>query len=279
MYETFSDMSPIFCNSRISFESLGAYTQETGKRLNVSQTPRRLLVGGMRARKILLATPLLKWYLDHELTVSRIYQIVEFSPNPCFEKFTEDVSNARRRGDTDSAFEIFAETMKLTGNSAYGSMIMNKEKHVDITYCGSKEKASYFVSKKRFRNLTELDNNYFEIELAKSRITLDLPIQIGYFILQYAKLRMLEFYYDCLDKYCNRKNFELMSMDTDSLYMAMSGEVLTDIIKPDMRNNFNQEKRHWFPRTNPPEAVAFDRREPVFFLRRICWYINGGSLQ
>lgn len=76
---------------------------------------------------------------------------------------------------------------------------------------------------------------------------------------------MLEFYYDCLDKYCNREDFQLMSMDTDSLYMAMSGEVLTDITKPDMRNNFNQEKRHWFPRTNPPEAVAFDRREPGLF--------------
>lgn len=182
-------MSPIFCNSQISFESLGSYTQETGKRLNVSQTPRRLLVGGMRARKILLATPLLKWYLDHGLIVSRIYQIVEFSPNPCFEKFTEDVSNVRRRGDTDSAFEIFAETMKLIGNSAYGSMIMNKEKHVDITCCGSKEKASYYVFKKSFRNLTELDINYFEIELAKSRITLDLPIQIGYFYTSVRKVK------------------------------------------------------------------------------------------
>lgn len=78
LYETFSEMSPIFCNSRISFESLGAYTQETGKRLNVSQTPRRLLVGGMRARKILLATPLLKWYLDHGLTVSGFIKLLNF---------------------------------------------------------------------------------------------------------------------------------------------------------------------------------------------------------
>lgn len=98
--------------------------------------------------------------------------------------------------------------------------------------------------KQRFRNLTELDNNYFEIEFAKSRISLDLSIQIGYFIFQYAKLRMLEFYYDCLDQCCNREDFELMSMDTDSLYMAISEEVLTNIIIPDMRNNFKQEKRH-----------------------------------
>lgn len=56
-----------------------------------------------------------------------------------------------------------------------------------------------------------------------------------------------------------------MSMDTDSLYMAISEEVLTNIIIPDMRNNFKQEKRHWFPRINLPEAAAFDRREPGLF--------------
>lgn len=37
--------------------------------------------------------------------------------------------------------------MKLIGNSAYVSMIMNKEKHTNVTYCATKEKAGYFASK------------------------------------------------------------------------------------------------------------------------------------
>lgn len=69
---------------------------------------------------------------------------------------------------------------------------MNKEHDKE------KKKPVTMYLKQRFRNLTELDNNYFEIEFAKSRISLDLSIQIGYVIFQYAKLRMLEFYYDCL---------------------------------------------------------------------------------
>ena len=98
LLETFAEMSPTFCNSHIPFEALGTYTQDTGKRLNLTQNPRKLLVGGMRARKILLATPLLKWYIEHELCISRIYQIIEFSPNACFKTFTEDVSSARGHG-------------------------------------------------------------------------------------------------------------------------------------------------------------------------------------
>lgn len=42
--------------------------------------------------------------------------------------------------------------MKLIGNSAYGSMIMNKEKHTNVTYCATKEKAGYFA----YKNALEL---------------------------------------------------------------------------------------------------------------------------
>lgn len=72
----------------------------------------------MRARKILLATPLLKWYLDHGLVVSRIYQVIEFTPDDCFSDCTREFSDARRRGDSNPRFEIIADTRKLEGNSA-----------------------------------------------------------------------------------------------------------------------------------------------------------------
>ena len=45
---------------------------------------------------------------------------------------------------------------------------------------------------------------------------------------------MLEFYYDFLDKYVDRCDFELMYMDTDSFYIAISGESLDDVIKPEL---------------------------------------------
>lgn len=88
----------------------------------------------------------------------------------------EDVSNVCCCGDIDLVFEIFVEIIKFIGNSVYGLMIMNKEKYVDIIYCGLKEKVSYYVFKKCFRNLMEFDNNYFEIELVKLCIILDLFI-------------------------------------------------------------------------------------------------------
>ena len=135
----------------------------------------------MSAEKILLATPLLKWYLHHGLEVTRIYQVVEFTPRACFRKFQDEVTTARRRGDLDASKSIIADTMKLIGNSGYGSMIMDKEKHQQIKYAIGERKASILVNDKSFKKLTILDNDLYEVECAKRRIFFRFTYIFGLF--------------------------------------------------------------------------------------------------
>ena len=61
----------------------------------------------------MLATPLLKWYLEHGLEVTRVHQVVEFTPDPCFKPFGDSVSDARRAGEADLRKAIIADAMKL----------------------------------------------------------------------------------------------------------------------------------------------------------------------
>ena len=52
---------------------------------------------------------------------------------------------------------------------------------------------------------------------------------------------MLSFYFDCIDQFCDRSDFQLCELDTDSLYMAVSADGLDNIIKPEFKNvHFNQ---------------------------------------
>ena len=67
----------------------------------------------MKGEKLLLATPLLKWYLEHGLVVTRVHEVVEFTPGPCCKPFGDAVSDTRRAGDTDPRKAIIAFTMKL----------------------------------------------------------------------------------------------------------------------------------------------------------------------
>ena len=95
-----------------------------------------------------------------------------------------------------------------------------------------------------FSDLEEIGEAY-ELESKKARIEIKRPYQVGIAVYQLAKLRMLEFYYDFIDKFVARKDFELIQMDTDSLYMAISGEKLEDVVKPAMREAFEREKKNW----------------------------------
>ena len=56
---------------------------------------------------------------------------------------------------------------------------------------------------------------------------------------------MLEFYYDFLDRYFNRRDFELVQMDRDSNYMAISAKQLESIVWPDLKQEFEAQKTQW----------------------------------
>ena len=103
--------------------------------------------------------------------------------------------SCRFEGDRDKDRALIAEMSKLIGNSSYGRMVTNKEKHHDIVYVNESEISTEIIDN-HFNDMTELPDGCYEVEKTKKKINLDLPIHIGVFILNYAKLRMLEFYYD-----------------------------------------------------------------------------------
>ena len=195
----FSEMQPIFKNTTVTRDDIGPFMRQYAEEHDIMSTPRRMLVGSFHGIKLLLATPLLRWYLAHGLIVDRVYQVVEYEPNPCFQRFGESVSAARRAGDADPDKSIIADTMKLLGNSAYGKTVTNVDRHRKVTYC-TEVGTSLLVGNKRFRQLDVVTDDAYEITSSKARVTYDLPHHIGFFVYQYAKLRMLQFYYDFVDR-------------------------------------------------------------------------------
>ena len=119
LQDYFSEMQPVFKNASVTRDDIGPFMRQYAEEHDILSKPRVMLVGSFRGVKILLATPLLRWYLAHGLVVDRVYQIIECEPNPCFRRFGESISAARRAGDEDPDKAIIADTMKLLGNSGY----------------------------------------------------------------------------------------------------------------------------------------------------------------
>ena len=69
-----------------------------------------------------------------------------------------------------------------------GKTVANQEKHVNVKPCSDTD-ASRLINDRHFHTVGD---NINELEMTNT-ISLNLPIQIGFFVYQYAQLRMLKF--------------------------------------------------------------------------------------
>ena len=116
-------------------------------------------------------------------------------------------------------------------------MIEDLTKHTRTTFTTNEKDVDKALRSPFFDDLDEV-NGAYEIKEKKKNVNVTRPYQCGIAVYQLAKLRMLEFYYDFLDKYVDRKDFELIQMDTDSLYMALSDNCIDNIVKDDMKYEY-----------------------------------------
>ena len=111
------------------------------------------------------------------------------------------------------------------------------------------------------------------------------PIFVGFFVVQYAKLRTLELYYNFFYKYYDATTFEEPDMDTVSLSLALSEQDLYVCIKPAMKKDQNflrnedctiefsaNSPTNCFPHTCCAKHKKHDRhrRDPDLFKEGFC---------
>ena len=202
------------------------YAEEEGIRFQ----HRKMLISMFTLQNGTLITPLRLSYLQLGLVVTKKHRFVEYTPRKCFNSFVRAAVNARRKGDENSNSSAVAETKKLLAISSYGYQIMDRSRHTVTKYL-SDEKTHSAINIKLFKKLEHMNNSLHEVELAKAEIEHKEPIIVGFFILQYAKLRMMEVYYNFFTRFCDVNKFEELEMDTDLLYLALAEKELKKLYK------------------------------------------------
>ena len=239
--------------------------------------PRKMLISSFTLQSGLLITPLLLFYLQLGLVCTKVHRFVQYTLKKFFNTFVQSAVDARKQGDEKPNSSVVAETMKLLANSSYGYQIMDRNQHTVTKYL-SDEKTHPAINSKLFKKLDHVNNSLYEVELAKAQIEHKEPIIVGFFILQYAKLRMLELYYNFFARFCDVNKFEELEMDRDSLYLALAEKELEDCIRPEMRaewqrlrsndcvDNFTADPvANFFPRTCCVKHKQHDKKELGLF--------------
>ena len=227
----FSNFPPIFKNTAVSRDDIGNLMKQYAEKENIMVQPRRMLISSFILTNGTIITPLLLFYLQLGLVCKKIHRFVQYTPRKCFGHFLQSAVDARRQGDENPNSSVVAKTMKLLANSYYGYQIMDRSRHTVTKYL-SDEKTHCTINSKLFKRLIHITDQLYEVELVKSEIEHREPIIVVFFILQYAKLRMLELYYNFFKKFCDTDKYEELEMDTDSLYIALSEENLEEAILP-----------------------------------------------
>ena len=249
--------------------------------------PRILLISSYFFHNGTIITKLLLFYLDLRLVWEKFYHFVQNILKKSFKKFVETAVNARREGNENPNSSVITETMKFLANNSYGYQIMDWCRHKGKKIL-SDEETHGAINSKQFKRVGYIDNQLYEMEVVKSKYEQKETISVGFFILQYAKLRMLELYYRFFDKYCNVTKFEKPEIDTDSFYLALSENDLYDRIRPAMKkvwnslqsedctDEFSANSKTIFPLTSCAKHKKHDRlelglfKEKFFCTEMIC---------
>ena len=152
--------------------------------------PRKMLMSSFSLQNGLLITPLRLFNLQLGLVCTKVHRFVEYTPKKGFNSFVQSAVDPRRQGDENPNSSVVAETMKLLANSSYGYQIMDRRRHTVTKYLTA-EKTHAAINSKLFKKLDHVNYSLYEVVLVKSQIEHKEPMIVGFFILQYAKHRML----------------------------------------------------------------------------------------
>jgi hypothetical protein len=257
----FSEYCPIYKNHEVK-AGLSEYMKA---RYPNKKRVSRKLVGSLVGDNLLVYRPQVEWDLKHGIEYSKVHAVIHADFGKPFKEFVEWGADYRRSGDADDNLRVWADCAKLILNSVYGRAAMDKTKQTTIKYC-DRSKVNMHVQSFLYKSGEMIGENSFEIEKYKRTVYQNLPIAVACAVYALAKLKMAQFYYDFLDKYIDREDFQLIEGDTDSLYYALSTDTIDDAVRPELKEEFSLIRDQWLVKQDDKGKFdAYDLRTPGLF--------------
>ncbi|KYN27849.1 hypothetical protein ALC57_02745 [Trachymyrmex cornetzi] len=192
----------------------------------------------------------LQQYIYHGLRITKIYRILQFAQSPWLRGYIE--LNTRFRMLANNEFE--KNLYKLMNNAVFGKTMENVRDHVDvrlITRWDGRYGAEAMIAKPNFHSRSIFSENLIAVELRKLEVK--MTIYVGMCILEIAKLRLYEFYYEYMIP-LYRDACKILYTDTDSLIYLLECENVYEDIKRDIArydtNDYPERNAYDIPRVN-----------------------------
>jgi hypothetical protein len=168
--------------------------------------------------------------LEQGLRITAIHRGIRFSQSPWLKSYIEMNTKARQEAADDFSKELF----KLINNATFGKTCENVRGRRDFRAVAGQALALKYIARPEFKHRSILNSvsDFFLIEMQKTSIKFDKPLQSGAAILDISKCLMTDFHYKVMKPMIEKlevAGLKLMYGDTDSLVYEITLPKDTDL--------------------------------------------------
>ena len=139
-------------------------------------------------KKMVLHSKVLKFYLEHGLTLTKIHRVIIFHQSPWLAPYI--AKNSTLRAQAKNGFE--KDFFKLMNNAIYGKTCENLKERTDIRLVNNSSQLKRLINKPNLlqTRIFNQGKDLVGVELRKTRIMIDKPFYLGFCVLDLSKRHM-----------------------------------------------------------------------------------------
>ena len=248
-------------------ELMARYLEQEG----LLQQPKIELISSHFGKQLLISTDLCRWYMKWGVEVSNVERVIQYKITDILSPFVDMVCEMRyenSRADATTEDKVIGSMAKALCLSIYGRMMYNPAKIVNVSYLNNKNLLKSLYSKKVISidyvgELEGGDSDFlYEMRSRPKKVNYRSPVHCSGWILNQAKLRMLQLVYDLLYTHFRPECYTFFCMQTDSLSLLCSERNLEDFIKncviKGKEESFEEIRDDYFVNPNNPRSKFKD---------------------
>ena len=208
-------------NVLIDPDHVSEYTKNLATACNINLRPTRKLCLTLHDKTRYCVHYLtLQSYIRHGLVLKHVHKVISFRQSLWLHDFMKFTTEKRRNATNQFDKMLY----KSVACNVFGKSIENVKQRINVKIVTSATQLRRLVNKPTFQAIRVFDSNLAAVQLYRQNVKLNKPIAVGYSVLEMAKMKMYDWFYDVLLKGFSDFNVRLLMSDTDSFLVHIENK-------------------------------------------------------
>ena len=163
----------------------------------------------------------LQSYFLHGMILSHIHKVISFRQLLWLQELMKFTTKKRRNATNEFDSMLY----KSVACNVFGKSIENVKQQVNVKFVTSAQRLRRLVNKPSFQAVRVFNSNLAAVQLYREKVKLNKPIAVGYSVLELAKMKMYDFWYDVV---LEAFRVSLLISDTDSFLLHLESASASD---------------------------------------------------